>query len=67
MLWGVGLDNTYGRNMARGNTGVQAACPWAGIGNPPTTDFCDATGGANVSPLNQPGLLGGDNLMPNLL
>jgi parallel beta-helix repeat protein len=64
--WGLyfgGAGNVYRGNMARGNPGPGAACP----GFPATTDFCDATGGLNTSPLNQPPTLVGDNLMPGLL
>ena len=64
--WGmylIGGQNTYRGNTAQGNTGSAAACP----GAPATTDFCDATGGANTSPFNQPPALIGDNLMPGLL
>jgi hypothetical protein len=64
--WGMylrgGGQNTYRGNTAQGNVGFPAACP----GIPATTDFCD-TGPANVSPLNQPPTLAGDNLMPTLL
>jgi parallel beta-helix repeat protein len=64
--WGMhlrGFANTYRGNTALGNAGNPALCP----GFPATTDFCDATGGANTSPLNQPPTLAGDNLMPGLL
>jgi hypothetical protein len=66
MGWGMWLrnggQNTYRGNTAQGNVGPPAACP----GFPATTDFCN-TGPANVSPLNQPPTLAGDNLMPTLL
>lgn len=54
--------NTYRGNTAQGNPGPPGLCP----GAPATTDFCDATGGANNSPFAQGPLLG-DNLMPGLL
>jgi parallel beta-helix repeat protein len=39
---GGGGDNTYGRNMARGNGGSAAMCPSAPPpAKPATTDFCD--------------------------
>jgi parallel beta-helix repeat protein len=65
-FWGMylnGTGNVYRGNQAQSNPGGAAACP----GFPATTDFCDATGGFNFSPLNQPPTLSGDNLMPNLL
>jgi hypothetical protein len=62
-LYLAGFSNTYRGNTAQGNAGIPPACPSALA----TTDFCDATGGANTSPLNQPPTLAGDNLMPGLL
>ena len=64
--WGLyftGSGNTYRGNTAQGNPGPPPLCP----GFPATTDFCDATGGFNTSPFNQPPTLLGDNLMPGLL
>lgn len=52
--WG-GLDNTFGRNTARGNLGAAAACP-AAPPYPPTTDFCNEQPGAGSF---------NDNYMPN--
>jgi nitrous oxidase accessory protein NosD len=65
--WGLffsqgAVGNTYRGNTAQGNPGPPAACP----GFPATTDFCDASGGANTSPFAAVGL-GGDNLMPGPL
>lgn len=51
-----GIDNTFGRNTARGNAGAPATCP-AGPGPyPPTSDFCDETAGT---------MSYNDNYMPN--
>jgi parallel beta-helix repeat protein len=51
-----GVDNTFGRNTARGNLGVPPACP-AGPGPyVPTTDFCDELPGSGSF---------NDNYMPN--
>lgn len=36
-----GGQNTFGRNTARRNGGLPAACPGIGGIYPPTTDFCD--------------------------
>ncbi len=47
--------NTYRGNTAQGNPGPPGGCP----GAPATPDFCDGTGGANNSPI--------DNFMPGLL
>ena len=52
--WG-GVDNTFGRNTARGNGGIPPACPAV----PPylaTTDFCNELPGAGSF---------NDNYMPN--
>ncbi len=54
-LWLNGARNTYRGNTAQGNPGPAGGCP----GAPATNDFCDATGGANNSPI--------DNFMPGLL
>jgi parallel beta-helix repeat protein len=48
--------NVYRGNTATGNVGPAAACPF-----PVSLDFCDATGGANMSALSA---IGGDNMMP---
>lgn len=45
MAWG-GMDNTFGRNTARGNGGLAAACMPAPTPYPPTPDFCDELPGS---------------------
>ncbi|MBP7148045.1 MAG: right-handed parallel beta-helix repeat-containing protein [Acidobacteria bacterium] len=55
MAWG-GMDNTFGRNTARGNAGMPPACLLGPSPYVPTPDFCDeqpGTGSFN------------DNYMPN--
>jgi parallel beta-helix repeat protein len=54
MQWG-GMDNTFGRNTARGNLGMPAMCP-AVPPYAPTTDFCNEQLGAGSF---------NDNYMPN--